>query len=67
MWRPFIEFPFSRQEMTRNPQKFHFMKLVTFILLHEKFLQYDWLRAVVFQLHLKYIHVKITNLLWVVV
>ena len=38
-----------------------------FILLHEKFLQFDWLRAVVFQLNLKYLHVKITNLLRVVV
>ena len=28
------------------------------ILLHEKFLQFDWLRAVVFQLNLKYLHVK---------
>ena len=37
------------------------------ILLHEKLLQFDWLRAVVFQLNLKYLHVKITNLLWVVV
>ena len=37
------------------------------ILLHEKFLQFDWLRAVVFQLNLKYLHVKITNLLRVVV
>ena len=37
------------------------------ILLYEKFLQFDWLRAVVFQLNLKYLHVKITNLLWVVV
>ena len=24
----------------------------------EKFLQFDWLRAVVFQLNLKYLHVK---------
>ena len=39
----------------------------SFILLHEKFLQLDWLRAVVFQLNLKYLHVKITNLLRVVV
>ena len=38
-----------------------------FILLHEKFLKFDWLRAVVFQLNLKYLHVKITNLLQVVV
>ena len=37
------------------------------ILLHEKFLQFDWLRAVIFQLNLKYLHVKITNLLRVVV
>ena len=29
MCRPFIEFPFSCQEMTRNPPKFHFMQLVT--------------------------------------
>ena len=32
-----------------------------FILLHEKFLQFDSLRAVVFQLNLKYLHVKITK------
>ena len=38
-----------------------------FILLHEKLLQSGWLRAVVFQLNLKYVHVKITNLLRVVV
>ena len=45
----------------------NFMKrLFPFILLHEKFLQFDWLRAVVFQLNLKYLHVKITNPLWVV-
>ena len=33
------------------------------ILLHQKFLRFDWLRAVVFQLNLKYLRVKITNLL----
>ena len=37
------------------------------ILLHEKFLQFDWLRAVVFQLNLKYLDVKITKPLRVVV
>ena len=37
------------------------------ILLHEKFLQFDRLRAVVFQVNLKCLHVKITNLLLVVV
>ena len=41
--------------------------ITVFILLHEKFLQFDWLRAVVFQLNLKYLHVKIKNLLWIVV
>ena len=38
-------------------------KLFRIILLHEKFLQFDLLRAVVLQLNLKYLHVKITNLL----
>ena len=38
-----------------------------FILLHEKFLQYDWLRPVVFQFNLKYPRVKITKLLRAVV
>ena len=42
-------------------------QIESIILLHEKFLQFDWLRAVVFQLNLKYLHVKITNLLRVVV
>ena len=37
-----------------------------FILLHVKFLLFDWLRAVVFQLNLKYLHVKITKPLRVV-
>ena len=38
-----------------------------FILLHEKFPQFHSLRAVVFQINLKNILVKITKLLWVVV
>ena len=38
-----------------------------FILPQDKFLQFDWLRAVAFLLNLKYLHVKITNLLRVVV
>ena len=38
-----------------------------FILLHEKLLQFDWLRAVVFQLNLNYLHVKIKDPLRVVV
>ena len=32
---------------------------IIIILLHEKFLQFDRLRAVVFQLNLKYLNVKI--------
>ena len=42
--------------------------IMFFMLLHDKFLQFDWLRAVVFQLNLKYLHlhVKITNLLLVI-
>jgi len=36
--------------------------VLSIILLHEKFLQFDWLRAVVFQLNLKYLQVKITTL-----
>ena len=41
--------------------------IIIIILLHEKFLQFDWLRAVEFQLNLKYLHVKISNLLRVAV
>ena len=37
------------------------------MLLHEKFLQFDWLRAVAFPLNLKYLDLKITDCLWVVV
>ena len=44
-----------------------FIEISKLILLHEKFLQFDWLRAVVFQLNLKYLHVKITNPLRVLV
>ena len=39
---------------------------VTDVLLNEKFLQLDWLRAVAFPLNLKYLHVKITKILRVV-
>ena len=44
-----------------------FQGFSSILLLHEKFLQFDWLRAVVFQLNLKYLHVKITKPLRVVV
>ena len=43
------------------------MDVYNFILPQKKFLQFDWLRAVVLQINLKYLHVKITNLLRVVV
>ena len=42
--------------------------IIDLILLHKKkILQFDWLKAVVFQLKEKYLHVKITNLLRVAV
>ena len=42
-------------------------ELFSYLLRCKKLLQFDWLRAVVFQLNLKHLHVKITNLLLVVV
>ena len=62
---PMKGYPDSRKFFFRgnwNPRNFSCV-----ILLHEKFLQFDWLRAVVFQLNLKYLHVKITKLLLVAV
>ena len=44
-----------------------FGRITFIILLNEKFLQFDWLRAVVFQLNLKKLHMKITKPLQVVV
>ena len=46
--------------------KINYKKYIT-TLLHKKFLQFGLLRAVAFQLNLRYLHVKITYLLWVVV
>ena len=48
--------------MTMFVHNFHFkvLNISMIIILHEKFLQLDWLRGVVFQLNLKYLHVKIT-------
>ena len=57
----------KRKRETKIKKLFSHILILTFILLHEKCLQFDWLRAVVFQLNLKYLHVKITNLLRVVV
>ena len=39
-------------------ERFNCISLI--MLPQEKFLQFDWLRAVVFQLNLKYLRVKIT-------
>ena len=55
----------NQKRICQNKVKFQLLKII--ILLQEKFLQFDWLRAVVFQLNLKYLHVKITNLWRVVV
>ena len=55
------------RERVRYQDVFGKFKVTYIIQLHEKFLQFDGLRAVVFQLNLKYLHVKIINLLRVVV
>ena len=56
------------QASVLHPHPIRWRRQITVIIpLHDKFLQFDWLRAVVFQLNLKYLHVKITNLLRVVV
>ena len=44
-----------------------YRRITVIILLHEIFLEFVWLRAVVFQLNLKYLRVEITKLLLVVV
>ena len=64
-WNPESTFSWKRIRNPlpgiRNPQVESWIWITFTILLHEKFLQFDWLRAVVFQLNLKYLHVKITN------
>ena len=55
------------QAITEKEKDKNKNKINTIILLLEKFLKFDWFRAVVFQLNFKYLHVKITNLLRVVV
>ena len=49
----------SRWKFFVKSGKGHPTTVPSFILLHQKFLQFDWLRAVVFQLNLKYLHAKI--------
>ena len=70
--RDAAEVPIQPQVIKLKELKFTCLHILSlpfnlFILLHEKFLQFDWLRAVLFQLNLKYLHVKITNLLRAVV
>ena len=62
-----LEVPTKKQPGFSSGSGYNPKFIITLILLHDKFLQFDWLRAVVFQLNLKYLHVKITNLLRVVV
>ena len=45
--------------MSQLAMNFFFLIIIV-ILLPEKFLPFDWLRAEVFHLNLKYLHVKIT-------
>ena len=44
---------------TNSLQRIGSSEISSVILLYEKFLQFDWLRAMVFQLNLKYLHVKL--------
>ena len=46
----------SKTNIVNNKRKKKFLPVLLFILLHDKFLQSDWPRAVVFQLNLKYLH-----------
>ena len=62
-----LEVPTKKQPGFSSGSGYNPKFIITLILLHDKFLQFDWLRAVVFQLNLKYLHVKITKRLWVVV
>ena len=66
---PFVYALVTKFKMVAQISPVNSLELVTtcVIVLHEKFLKFDWLRAVVFQLNLKYLQVKITKPLWVVV
>ena len=61
-----IELQFTKQSNILQMYLWRYLQS-DIILLHENFLQFDWLREVVFQPNLKYLHVKITSLLWLVV
>ena len=67
-WGPILENERTLGTRLTRLHRKNLRALISYVyLLNEKFLQFDWLTAVVFQLNLKYLHVKITNLLWVVV
>ena len=53
-----LQFITSNHYITGNSLLIKIFAILILILLHEKFLQFDWLRAVAFQLNLKYLHVK---------
>ena len=61
-----IELQFTKQSNILQMYLWRYLQS-DIILLHDNFLQFDWLREVVFQPNLKYLHVKITSLLWLVV
>ena len=65
--RSFVHSRFFQSSIYSFVRSFVHSFIYFLILLRVKFLQFDWLREVVFQLNLKYLHVKITNLLRVVV
>ena len=58
LFTSFIVVLIYHYDITNNS---YFCLVFISILLHEKFLQFDWLRAVVFQLNLKHLLVKITK------
>ena len=65
--RPHLEKDKNKEQIWPRAVRLKIITIRAVILLDEKFLQVDWLRAVVFQVNLKYLHVKITNLFKAVV
>ena len=61
-----LEVPTKKQPGFSSGSGYNPKFIITLILLQDKFLQFDWLRAVVLKLNLRYLHVKVTTLLWVV-
>ena len=63
--QPIVSSFVSVTDSQHHPVMLEWFSILT--LLHKQFQQFDWLKAVVFQLNLKYLHVKVTYLLEVVV